>query len=416
MVRRQALFLSFSLARVSFIFVVEIEKLNDMTYDIIIDGTIGYPYSAEYVANKLKGKSGKPVTVRVDSYGGSVRDAIDIRRQFIDHGDVTCVVTGMTASAATLICTGARQTLVDPCALMLIHRCSTLVDIFRSVNKEDIDKLTEGLDKISADLDNIDNAIALAYAKKTKKTCEEMLDLMDKADWLSAAFCVEIGLADALLYDVKTKDAAHAAYANHVLSEIAAAGLTLPAERLAFAAYHVDEATKEPTNTGKSIGKIIASLFTSSTASTAEKADADENDADENAADNVVEDSEASATNDEDAAATNDEEPSATVEPEDADDDEGATEPDDDTNDEEPAEGVDNLVDTLGVDALMSMPEGLLRLTVAQAVQINDEIGRLRSRIAELEKSDGAATDDIESSEVDDDFAGRVEKMYNRLK
>lgn len=409
MARRQALFLSFYLARVSIIFVVEIEKLNDMTYDIIIDGTIGYPYSAEYVANKLKGKSGKPVTVRVDSYGGSVRDAIDIRRQFIDHGDVTCVVTGMTASAATLICTGAARTLIDPCALMLIHRCSTLVDIFRSVNKEDIDKLTEGLDKISADLDNIDNAIALAYAKKTKKTCEEMIDLMDKADWLSADFCVEIGLADALLDEVKAKDAAHAAYANHVLSEIAAAGLTLPAERLAFAAYHVDEATKEPTNTGKSIGQIIASLFTSSTADKADaSADADENDA------ASTEDEENAAA--EEPAATNDEEATDTVEPYDNDDDNDATEPDDDTNDEEPADGVDNLVDTLGVDALMSMPEGLLRLTVAQAVQINDEIGRLRSRISELEKSDGAATDDIESSEVDDDFAGRVEKMYNRLK
>lgn len=396
-----------------------------MTYDIVIDGEIGYPYSAEYVANKLKCKSGKPVTVRVDSYGGLVRDAIDIRRQFIDHGNVTCVVTGMTASAATLICTGAARTLIDPCALMLIHRCSRLVDIFKSVNKKDIDKLTEGLDKTSADLDNIDNAMALAYAKKTKKTCAEMLDMMDKSDWLSAETCVEIGLADALLDEVKAKDLANAAYANHVLSGIAAAGLTLPAERLAFAAYHVDEATKEPTNTGKSIGQIIASLFTSSTDATAEKADADENDAASTEVDENVtseehastNDEEAAATNDEDAAATNEEEPSATVEPDDADDDdEGATEPYDAANDEEPAEGVDNLVETLGVDALMSMPEGLLRLTVAQAVQINDEIGRLRSRIAELEKSDGADTDDIESADVDDDFAGRVEKMYNRLK
>lgn len=412
MARRQALFLSFYLARVSIIFVVEIEKHKDMTYDIIIDGTIGYPYSAKFVADKLKGKSGKPVTVRVDSYGGSVRDAIDIRRQFIDHGDVTCVVTGMTASAATIICTGAARTLIDPCAFMLIHRCSTLVDIFSSLNKEDIAKLTEGLDKISGDLENIDNAIALAYAKKTKKTCEEMLELMDKADWLSAETCVEIGLADALLDEVKPKDAAHAAYANHVLSEIAAAGLTIPAERLAFAAYHVDEATNEPTNTGKSIGQIIASLFTSSTAAASAEADADENDAEEPEAETAADENAA----DEQAAATNDEEPAATVEPDDADDDENGATEDDATNDEEPAEGVDNLVDTLGVDALLSMPEGLLRLTVAQAVQINDEIGRLRSRIAELEKSDGAATDDIESAEVDDDFAGRVERMYNRLK
>ena len=357
-----------------------------MNYDIIIDGTIGYPYSAELIASKLKGKSGKPVTVRVDSYGGSVRDAIDIRRQFLDHGNVTCVVTGMTASAATLICTGARQTLVDPCALMLIHRCSTLVGFFGSANKSDLNALAESLGQTADDLATIDDAIALAYAKKTKKTCAEMLELMDAADWLSADKCVEIGLADALL----DEDVAPTNLAARAMAEMAAAGLTLPAERLAFAAYHVP-AEEDKTKTATPLSTLVGALLKAEE----EVADEEETTADTVEPEDGDDDSEADETSEEEAA------------------DEAAEE--EAAEQEQPAEGVDELLTALGVDQLMAMPEGLLRLTVAQAVTLNDEMAELKKRIKELEKTDGASTADIESAEQDDDFAARVDRMYRRL-
>lgn len=357
-----------------------------MNYDIIIDGTIGYPYSAELIASKLKGKSGKPVTVRVDSYGGSVRDAIDIRRQFLDHGNVTCVVTGMTASAATLICTGARQTLVDPCALMLIHRCSTLVGFYGYTNKSDLDALAESLGQTADDLATIDDALALAYAKKTKKTCEEMLELMDAADWLSADKCVEIGLADALL----DEDVAPTNLAARAMAEMAAAGLTLPAERLAFAAYHVPAEEDKP-KTSTPLSTLVGALLKDDE----EVADEEETTADTAMPEDGDEDSEADETAEEEAADEADEETAA--------------------EQEQPAEGVDELLTALGVDQLMAMPEGLLRLTVAQAVTLNDEMAELKKRIKELEKTDGATTADIESAEQDDDFAARVDRMYRRL-
>lgn len=357
-----------------------------MNYDIIIDGTIGYPYSAELIASKLKGKSGKPVTVRVDSYGGSVRDAIDIRRQFLDHGNVTCVVTGMTASAATLICTGARQTLVDPCALMLIHRCSTLVGFYGYTNKSDLEALAESLGQTADDLATIDDALALAYAKKTKKTCAEMLEFMDAADWLSADKCVEIGLADALL----DEDVAPTNLAARAMAEMAAAGLTLPAERLAFAAYHVPAEEDKP-KTATPLSTLVGALL---------KADEEVADKEDTTADTVEpedgdEEAEADETAEEEAADEAAEEPAA--------------------QQEQPAEGVDELLTAIGVDQLMAMPEGLLRLTVAQAVTLNDEMAQLKKRIKELEKTDGATTADIESAEQDDDFAARVDRMYRRL-
>lgn len=395
-----------------------------MNYDIIIDGTIGYPYSAELIASKLKGKSGKPVTVRVDSYGGSVRDAIDIRRQFLDHGNVTCVVTGMTASAATLICTGARQTLVDPCALMLIHRCSTLVGFFGSANKSDLETLAESLGQTADDLATIDDAMAMAYAKKTKKTCAEMLELMDAADWLSADKCVEIGLADALL----DEDVAPTNLAARAMAEMAAAGLTLPAERLAFAAYHVPAEEDKP-KTSTPLSTLVGALL---------KADEEVADEEDTTVDTVEpedgdDDSEADETSEEEAAdeaaeepAAEQEQPADTVEPEDGDEENEAEETAEEeaadeaaeehaAEQEQPAEGVDELLTALGVDQLMAMPEGLLRLTVAQAVALNDEMAQLKKRIKELEKTDGATTADIESAEQDDDFAARVDRMYRRL-
>lgn len=357
-----------------------------MNYDIIIDGTIGYPYSAELIASKLKGKSGKPVTVRVDSYGGSVRDAIDIRRQFLDHGNVTCVVTGMTASAATLICTGARRTLIDPCALMLIHRCSTLVGFYGYTNKSDIDALAESLGQTADDLATIDDALALAYAKKTKKTCEEMLALMDAADWLSADKCVDIGLADALL----DEDVAPTNLAARAMAEMAAAGLTLPAERLAFAAYHVPAEEDKP-KTATPLSTLVGALLNADE----EVADEEETTADTVEPEDGDDDSEADETSDEEAADEAAEETAA--------------------EQDQPAEGVDELLEALGVDQLMAMPEGLLRLTVAQAVTLNDEMAELKKRIKELEKTDGASTSDIESAEQDDDFSARVDRMYRRL-
>lgn len=63
-----------------------------MTYNLNIDDYIGrWGYSKQYVRNQLAGLKGKPVNVRISSLGGAVDDGLDIRQQFVDHGDVTAV-------------------------------------------------------------------------------------------------------------------------------------------------------------------------------------------------------------------------------------------------------------------------------------------------------------------------------------
>ena len=98
------------------------------TYDIEIDSYIGYPISKKYIREELERCGNRPVTVRINSYGGDVCTALDIRQQFLDHGDVTCYVFGMTASAATILATGAKKLYMGRHAFMLLHQCSKLVD------------------------------------------------------------------------------------------------------------------------------------------------------------------------------------------------------------------------------------------------------------------------------------------------
>ena len=59
-----------------------------MTYDIYINSSIGWPYSAQYVREELDKCKGKTCNVYISSLGGSVVDALQIRQLFRDHGDV----------------------------------------------------------------------------------------------------------------------------------------------------------------------------------------------------------------------------------------------------------------------------------------------------------------------------------------
>lgn len=67
-----------------------------MEYNLSIDSHIGpWGYSKNYIRSQMSGFKNKPVNVRISSLGGSVDDALDIRQQFLDHGNVTCYLSVM---------------------------------------------------------------------------------------------------------------------------------------------------------------------------------------------------------------------------------------------------------------------------------------------------------------------------------
>lgn len=168
------------------------------TYDIEIDSYIGYPISKAYIREELARCGNRPVTVRINSYGGDVCTALDIRQQFLDHGDVTCYVFGMTASAATILATGAKKLYMGRHAFMLLHQCSMLVDKLDYLNADELESTIEELKKTCTDLHKLDMCAASLYAKRAGCEPEKMHEVMVDAQWLNADECLALGLVDAI--------------------------------------------------------------------------------------------------------------------------------------------------------------------------------------------------------------------------
>ncbi len=165
-------------------------------YHIDINDIIGYPISKGYVRGKLAPLKDHHVDVRINSYGGDVQTALDIRQQFIDHGDVTAYIYGMTASAATILAMGAKKVVMSRYALMLVHQCSGYILEWGSYNKEQLAALIEKMQHEKADLTTVDGVIANIYAARTGKSVEDVAKVMSEARWLSADECLALGMID----------------------------------------------------------------------------------------------------------------------------------------------------------------------------------------------------------------------------
>lgn len=107
--------------------------------------------------------------MRVSSLGGSVDDALDIRQQFLDHGNVTCYLYGYVASAATILATGAKKTCMSRYAFYLIHKVSNWVDAWGNYNADQIQQLIDDLKANKLENDKMDLVLANLYANKCKK-------------------------------------------------------------------------------------------------------------------------------------------------------------------------------------------------------------------------------------------------------
>lgn len=199
------------------------------TYNIDIDSYIGYPISKGYVKSKLQPMKGKPCAVRINSYGGDVQTALDIRQQFIDHGQVTAYIIGMTASAATILTMGARKVVMSRYALMLVHPCSTAVSTWGYYNKEELAKAIEGLRKAQADLKTIDRVVASIYAAKVgDSNVGKMEALMHEARWIGAEEALRLGLIDEIDPDEEQPDPAKKPMTDAQREHIVACGLPVP--------------------------------------------------------------------------------------------------------------------------------------------------------------------------------------------
>lgn len=171
-----------------------------MTYNLNIDDFIGrWGYSKQYIRNQLTGLKNKPVNVRISSLGGSVDDGLDIRQQFIDHGDVTAYLYGCVASSATIVALGANKVCASKYSMFMVHKVSNWIDAWGQYNADQLDALIQELKENKLQNDKYDLVLASMYADKCKKPINEILDILKAGSWLTAQEALKYGFIDEII-------------------------------------------------------------------------------------------------------------------------------------------------------------------------------------------------------------------------
>lgn len=175
-----------------------------MIYNINIDDYIGrWGYSKQYIRNELAKLKGKPVNVRISSLGGSVEHGLDIRQQFVDHGEVTAYLYGLVASSATIAALGAKKVCISKYCMFLVHKVSNWVDAWGQMNADQIQELIDDLKENKLQNDKFDLVLAQLYANKCGKKIDDILDTLKAGRWLTAQEALEYGFVDEIIEDAK---------------------------------------------------------------------------------------------------------------------------------------------------------------------------------------------------------------------
>ncbi len=135
------------------------------------------------------------ITLWINSPGGNVFAAAEIYTMIRDYpGSVTVRIASIAASAASVVAMAGDVVQMSPTALLMLHDPSTIA----MGNAKDMEKVIDTLDKVK-------ESIITAYAFKTGLSHNRLSKLMSDVTWLPAKKAVELGFADEILFEDKSK-------------------------------------------------------------------------------------------------------------------------------------------------------------------------------------------------------------------
>ena len=155
--------------------------------DFYLSGVIGDDGATpDDLARHLDANPGQ-TTIIVNSPGGSAFDGAAMLAHLQAHGNATCRVVGIAASAASLVVMGAKRIVMHPSAHLMIHNPAAAVFGPAEALRDEADIL-----------DKLAGTYAQAYASATGHPVARVAAWMDAETWLTAEealalhFCDEI--------------------------------------------------------------------------------------------------------------------------------------------------------------------------------------------------------------------------------
>lgn len=132
-------------------------------------------------------KEDEDIELEINSYGGDVFAGIDIMNTLRGHkGKVTVIITGIAASAASIICMGADVIKAYSNTQLMLHNAWTIV----AGNAKQLRKRAD-------DLDSIGESVLASYTHRIH--AEKAKKLLDEETYLSATKAKELGLIDEIV-------------------------------------------------------------------------------------------------------------------------------------------------------------------------------------------------------------------------
>lgn len=151
---------------------------------------IGYTTPAQVEAALSAVPNGEQVNLYINSGGGSLWDGVEIytKLKAYTRGEIRSHVILAASAASVVACAGYCD--ISPGGQIMIHNVAATGEGNKSEHK-----------KLADILQTADEAVANAYVLKTGLDREQLLGLMDEETWLNAQRAVELGFADAIMFD-----------------------------------------------------------------------------------------------------------------------------------------------------------------------------------------------------------------------
>lgn len=175
----------------------EITMYGEVVATRPVDWWTGEPIPGDFIAvdefladlESIKDKSN--ITVHINSVGGDLYGGLAIYNRLKSlSGNVTTVVDGLAASAASLIFQAGDTRKVNSGSNVMVHGASSFFYGFYNVQDLMTAKKT---------LDAHNKAAINAYVESTGRSADEIKSLMDKTTWLAGQDAVDAGFADEVI-------------------------------------------------------------------------------------------------------------------------------------------------------------------------------------------------------------------------
>lgn len=162
------------------------------TVNIFVFGDISqwWGFSKDEVTTALRGKAYKNINIYISSPGGDLSEAFNIHDLIKGtRAYVTAYLSGICASAATVISCAADQVLISRACVFMVHK-----PLWGRVSGNSTE-----LRKAADVLDTYEDIVIDLYAAKTKKDKAMLSDLVMQESWLSPQDALAVGFADEIV-------------------------------------------------------------------------------------------------------------------------------------------------------------------------------------------------------------------------